>query len=152
MIFFIICICNYNVQIVDCHIRKVCFAKAKLIWDENFVICNEVINPVINILFQKFWYWRQNRNWTIVNLCLSPDLKTGLTSAIFNFDGTIPVDKEQLKIRIRTSIISGTIRFNTFELIPSTPLLVTIVRVRAFSLLLNSMKIESQSSHLIVTV
>ena len=69
------------------------FAKAKLIWAENFVIYKKVINLVINNLSRSFEIGRY-----LVTSHSSPDLKTGLILAIFNFDGTIPVDKEQLKI------------------------------------------------------
>ena len=79
---------------------------------------------LISIYVECFLRSQIDLGWDFVICNKSPDLKTGLTLAIFNFDGTIPVDKEQLKIWIRTSMISGIICFNKFELIPSTPLLV----------------------------
>ena len=41
--FSINCICDYIVQIVDCHICRVFFAKAKLIWAENFVKSSNIV-------------------------------------------------------------------------------------------------------------
>ena len=45
----------------------------------------------------------------------------GVTLAIFSFEGTIPDDKDELKMWVRGILISKMIDFRRLELIPSAP-------------------------------
>ena len=56
-------------------------------------------------------------------MCLSFDLKTGVTLAIFSCDGTIPVSRVLLKICERTGAISFIIDLSSLVLMLSIPLL-----------------------------
>ena len=59
----------------------------------------------------------------LLKIWLSFDLKTGLTSAIFSCDGTIPVSRDLLNIWERTRVISLIIDLSNLVLTLSIPLL-----------------------------
>ena len=56
---------------------------------------------------------------------MSPDLKTGVIWAILSLAGTVPVDREELKIWARTVLIDGMI-FKRLMLMSSSPQLLLV--------------------------
>ena len=53
--------------------------------------------------------------------CLAPVLNIGVTLAIFQSDGNIPVEIDRLKINASYGAITGAAIFKTFAEIPSIP-------------------------------